>query len=194
MLLCFNMSGSRDGGILLWDLRSPSRWSAAKRRMQLSPVMRIDIATAPGQQYSQTTAAAGGFGSNRSTPGTGKKQSRLTSGQCRRSVTSLLFVNNEHTMISSSDMDGVVKLWDLRKLTQPTGDITLPAPPPAAAAGRQTGGRGSRTGGKQGGAADGSDGVCWLGFNCPSRSSRSAGITNMALSPSGGSVSQHCRT
>ncbi|WIA08986.1 hypothetical protein OEZ85_008400 [Tetradesmus obliquus] len=186
-------SGSRDGGILLWDLRTPSKWCAAKRRMQLGPILRIDIATAPARQHGGPTtaaaaAAAPGSAGKAGRPGSGR--SAAGAANCRRSVTSLLFLRNEHTMVSSSDMDGVVKLWDLRRLTAPTGDITLPArgSPAAAAAGRKSSGSGrSRSGGSKKGsaAADEAGGACWMGFSCPSRSSRPAGISSMALSPAG---------
>jgi hypothetical protein len=174
--------------------------------MQLGPIMRIDIATAPARQHGPTTAAAAatpGSASKQGRPGSGRSAASrgaagaAGSGNCRRSVTSLLFVRNEHTMISSSDMDGVVKLWDLRRLSAATGDITLPprGSPAAAVAGvgRKSSGSGrSRSGGgRKGSAAGGADGVdaagdaCWMGFSCPSRSSRPAGISSMALSPAG---------
>jgi WD40 repeat protein len=202
-LLCLSntSSGSRDGGILLWDLRTPSKWSAAKRRMQLGPIMRIDIATAPARQHRPTAAAAApGSASKQGRPGTGRSTASRGAagaagpGNCRRSVTSLLFVRNEHTMISSSDMDGVVKLWDLRRLSAATGDITLPprgSPAAAAGVGRKSSGSGrSRSGGGRKGSAaagggDDAGDACWMGFSCPSRSSRPAGISSMALSPAG---------
>lgn len=188
--------GSRDGAILLWDLRTPSSWSAAKRRMQLSPVMRVDTTTADGQQFSQPAAAADAGG------GGAARRARKSKRDCmsRRSVTSLLFVRQEHTMISSSDCDGVIKLWDLRKLTVPTGDLTLPSGPAggvcSAAAARTPGAARTRADGRsvdgpagshlgvEGNGAD-TEGLSWLGFSGASRNSRAAGITCMALSPTG---------
>lgn len=190
-LVCYD-AGSRDGAILLWDLRTPSSWSAAKRRMQLSPVMRVDTATAAGQLLgpsSSAAATAAGEGPSGTTPGSGRKV--RSSCVIRRSVTSLLFVKHEHTLISSSDCDGIIKLWDLRKMTLPTGDITLPSGPAAgaavAAAGARTpGSAGRRTGGRSGGGrsgtAAGDEGMSWLGFG---GTGRTAGITCMALSSAG---------
>jgi hypothetical protein len=111
-------------------------------------------------------------------------------GRCRRSVTSLVFLPSEHSLVSSSDMDGVVKVWDLRRQDRPAGAFTLPAP--ARTAGRaSSSSSSSRRGGSTaaaGGVGDEDEaGSCWLSLNCPSRTNtRPAGITSISLSPAGG--------
>jgi WD40 repeat protein len=209
-------SGSRDGGILLWDMRTPSRWSAAKRRMQLAPVLRIDIGALPARLCGGTSAAQGGGAAGAggaAAPGSAGRRSARRGGSsagspwasggsgaaagCRRSVTSLLFLHNEHGLISSSDMDGIVKLWDLRNVTSSVRDVTFPSATAAAAAddrarGRSSRGRrssgaaaGNRIGDKCSSGSSSSSDLCWLGLTCPSRSTRPAGITSMAISPAG---------
>eukprot|EP00879_Flechtneria_rotunda_P025085 GHRR01026631.1.p1 GENE.GHRR01026631.1~~GHRR01026631.1.p1 ORF type:complete len:236 (+),score=78.38 GHRR01026631.1:173-880(+) len=207
-------SGSRDGGILLWDLRTPSRWSAAKNSMLLAPILRVDIGATPIHQHGIAQGPT-------STPGSSKKKGKTArgrgrgvygtptvarkgagTGSCRRSVTALLFLQDELTMVSSSDVDGVVKLWDLRMLTSPQSDITLPqhqqCTPIAATRGRPASGKGRHGRGNKGNSASGGAGcdddssVCWLGFTCSSRNSRPTGITSMALSPAG--EYKHCHT
>lgn len=183
-------AGSRDGGILLWDLRVPTSWSASRRRMQLQPVGRINIITPAAHHHTSRPASAGAAGG---TPGSGSKAGgRGRAGAARRSVTSLLFLPQDgHTLVSSSDMDGTVKLWDLRSLTTPTLDITLPPGAAAAAAaageGRGVKGRGRCPTSSVPGARGNISvwGAAWLSFSCPGRANRPAGITNMALSPSG---------
>jgi hypothetical protein len=181
-------SGSRDGGILVWDMRVASTWSASRRRMQLQPVACINVTTPAAHHHTPRPASAGagaapGVGS---TPGSASKPSRALGKPARRSVTSLLFLPQDgNSLVSSSDMDGTVKLWDLRSLTTPTADITLP---PAAAAAAQGGGakvRGGR-GGMTGACGSMSVyGTAWLSFSCPGRMNRPSGITSMALAPSG---------
>jgi len=130
----------------------------------------------------------GAVGAAGSTPGSGSKVVRgRGGGTARRSVTSLLFLPQDgHSLVSSSDMDGTVKLWDLRSLTSPTRDIALPPAAAAAGGGLGPSSNSSRMrGGVRGGAGVSMWGAAWLSFSCPERINRPAGITSMALSPAG---------
>jgi hypothetical protein len=174
-------------------MRLPTTWSAARRRMQLSPVGRINITT-PAAHHHSSSRPSGTANGAAAAAGGGRGGARgRGAAPARRSVTSLLFLPQDgNSLVSSSDMDGTVKLWDLRSLSAPTRDITLPPAPAAAAAaaageakGRGSkGGRGSRGGGGAG-AGGSMCGAAWLSFSCPGRSNRPAGITSMALSPAG---------
>eukprot|EP00775_Hariotina_reticulata_P010257 gene10257-10415_t len=100
--------------------------------------------------------------------------------------------SRDGVILLSSDMDGVVKLWDLRRLSQPASAFTLPAQPRLARRGSSRRGGGSAAAAGGGGNDDDDEeeddeqGACWLGLSCPSRtSSRPAGITNISLNSAG---------
>jgi WD40 repeat protein len=196
--------GCRRGSINVFDLRLPTAPSSSyvSRALVLHPMASFNVvapaaATPTGRR---STAASTAPTTAPGLPGHMPKGPRGRVAPAQRSVTSLLFLPHDwHSLVSSSDKDGTVKVWDLRNTQAPTQDITLPpaAAAAAAAAGVLSGGvRGGRraAGGAGGRGSGGSSslpmcGEPWLSFSCSdglSSSSRVTGITSMALSPAGG--------
>ncbi|GBF96291.1 hypothetical protein Rsub_09086 [Raphidocelis subcapitata] len=202
-------SGARDGAVLVWDLRAPARWSARRQRSIQDPAARIDAAgggKAAGPSPGGRTGGGGGGGGN----GGGARGG----AQPRRSVTSLVFLPNGNSLAAGSDMDGVVRLWDVRMLSRGPSGLLQPlaghsAPPAGPAAGFPGGvdsvaistplgrGGGGGVGAKRGTPSSGGRGSGgkaragagdaaqpWLSVVCPHRG-RPHGITSLALSRAG---------
>ncbi|KAJ7988037.1 hypothetical protein DPEC_G00319480 [Dallia pectoralis] len=91
-------TGGRDGNIMVWDTRCSKKDGFYRQVRQISGA------------HNKT---------ERNTPASGKKKRPLTRGMApsvdfQQSVTVVLF-RDEHTLISSGAVDGIVKVWDLRK-------------------------------------------------------------------------------
>ena len=95
-------------------MRTPTKWNPRKERMELSPVLQLQIGAATAG-----AGAAGGGGTN-TTPKSVSQQ--------RRSITSMVFMpGQEYTLLTGGDMDGAVRFWDLRALRKPTSCLVAPA-------------------------------------------------------------------
>ncbi|KAI8476372.1 MAG: WD40-repeat-containing domain protein [Monoraphidium minutum] len=180
-------SGARDGAVLIWDLRAPARWSARRQRNTLDPVARIDAAG----------GAKGGGAAARSQP--------------RRSVTALAWLPGGRALAAAGDMDGVVRVWDVRMTARgPARLLQLPAAglgaaaagSPAGTPAPRGGGAGQRAGtpgsagkgsaGKARGGGGGGAAQPWIYVTCPQRGARPHGVTSLAVSPSGDTLLVSC--
>ncbi|KAK3237017.1 hypothetical protein CYMTET_52876 [Cymbomonas tetramitiformis] len=88
-------SGGRDGAILLWDQRMLNGGASSSA----GPVASLQDA----------------HGEKKKTRG---RKSDIKS-RTRASITSVLFLHDDSTLASSSTVDGVVKVWDVRRLDRP---------------------------------------------------------------------------
>uniref|UniRef100_A0A6Q2X689 Uncharacterized protein n=1 Tax=Esox lucius TaxID=8010 RepID=A0A6Q2X689_ESOLU len=91
-------TGGRDGNIMVWDTRCSKKDGFYRQVKQISGA------------HNKT---------ERNTPSSAKKRRLPTRGMApsvdsQQSVTVVLF-RDEHTLISSGAVDGIVKVWDLRK-------------------------------------------------------------------------------
>ncbi len=110
-------SGSRENAIIFWDMNEPS---------ETKPAMAI--------RGAHTHTSAGGASGMRSA--TKRRKSVKPSGGAEvgftSSVTAVQF-QDEHTLVSASDTDGLIKVWDLRRSYDlfkgnPIPKFTIPYP------------------------------------------------------------------
>ncbi|TFY69439.1 hypothetical protein EVG20_g3157 [Dentipellis fragilis] len=99
-------TGGRDGGICLWDLRIGENHTTKQIEDGISlldPVMTIK----------------GAHGEDAPAKGRGRKPK--ASATAARSVTSLLYPENDpYGLVSSGSFDGILRYWDIRFPTQPS--------------------------------------------------------------------------
>lgn len=86
-------SGSRDGNIMIWDVRDSSSNSKAENIIRNAHAIQA------------TTEAK--------TPRS-KKKATPKGGAVNNSITAVLF-QNDNTLLSAGDCDGSIRVWDLRK-------------------------------------------------------------------------------
>eukprot|EP00877_Chromochloris_zofingiensis_P013230 jgi/Chrzof1/8160/UNPLg00207.t1 len=94
-----------------------------------------------------------------------------------RSVTSLVFMNDGHSLTTAGDLDGTIQMWDMRCLAMPYTKVTTPQ---TASKGRTTPRKGSSKGQQQQHGLE-----PWFNLTCPRSTSRPHGITSLALAPHG---------
>lgn len=170
-------SCGRDGAIALWDAREGRRRTrseghGADGEPASAPAAMLERAHEPPAAMGGGTARARGFPSvapaARTTRAAARRaaaaaatperagnapgnasDARAVRAEVQRSVTSVAFAHDGQVLVSAGAADGVVKLWDVRRLSrgargvaEPVGAI-VDADPPAEAGGADWGGRGT---------------------------------------------------
>ena len=96
-------TGSRDGEMMLWDMRAPAHTCSRSARQYVPPVSRI-----------------------RAHPMAGKSRRRRRgslASDSQQSVTQVMFLRDDSLLASAGAADGTVKLWDVRSLKKPVAAL-----------------------------------------------------------------------
>lgn len=92
-------SGARDGSVRVWDLRQPHFKNASNHCQVCLPLNCVDDAHKNAGVQS-------------------RKGKYKWIGESKQSVTAVIFSRDGGILLTGGASDGVVKLWDLRKMTQ----------------------------------------------------------------------------
>ncbi|XP_035534815.1 denticleless protein homolog [Morone saxatilis] len=102
-------TGGRDGNIMVWDTRCSKKDGFYRQVKQISGAHNKAETKTPTTTKKRRSGARG----------------MAPSVDTQQSVTVVLF-RDEHTLISSGAVDGVVKMWDLRKYYTPQRNDPIP--------------------------------------------------------------------
>ncbi|XP_036003199.1 denticleless protein homolog [Fundulus heteroclitus] len=91
-------TGGRDGNIMVWDIRCSQKDGFYRQVKQISGAHNKSETSAPSKTKKRRSSTRG----------------MAPSVDTQQSVTVVLF-RDQHTLVSSGAVDGVVKMWDLRK-------------------------------------------------------------------------------
>ena len=112
-------TSSRDGTVQIWDLRCAERGSVQSLGLRMRRQITQDGDLEPSVRYARNTIRVGG--AHRSSKGSGTKSpSTQNSEDSSVSITAIEHIPNgrEHLLLTASELNASVKLWDLRNASR----------------------------------------------------------------------------